>query len=941
MSEQKKKRVKKPRQEWKPNWVLRVLYRAWLFAFTAAKVAIGAAATVLLIGVVCGFVFVGVLGDFLQDDVLPNAVMDMEGYDYDQTSYLYHVDSKGQIQEYQKVFAETSSQWADYEDFPKHLPNAAIAIEDKRFNEHQGVDWITTVKATAKMFFGDSSVGGSSITQQLIKNILLQEDDSADDVTVQRKVMEIFRAIQFEKRYDKEVIMEMYLNVIYLGQGCQGVRSAAATYFGKELEMLNLAECASLISITNNPSLFDPYSSNTFEYEGELMNGMQRNRHRQLLVLGEMLAQEMITQEEYDEAVAYEIKLKNGISDEDRLTTCPNEACGYVDIVRNFTVEDGIYYCPRCATVTPVGTSASQDIYSWFTDVVLEDVAMAMAEQSGMAWNANTKKLLMQQIQRGGYHIYTTLDLEVQNQVDKIYTNLEEIPAVRGGQQLQSAIVLIDNRTGDIVAMAGGVGKKEGFDDWNRATDAERQSGSSIKPLAVYGPAFELGKVTPATVISDLPHHYDDEGTWREAAYPLNDTRKYEYKRTVYMGVVKSVNAISANTLELVGIDESYDFAKNKFGLSTLVDSYIDANGTEHSDIDMGPLALGAQTWGVTVRDITNAFAVLANQGVYREARTYTKVYDSDGNLILDNTQDTWDVLGKKAVDYTNYCLSEATRYGTGTIAKVYGIDTAGKTGTTSDNMDRWFCGFTNYYTACVWSGFDTPADIKASTNPSAVLFNKVMEPLHEDKKNVSLYDKSKMKEVTICLESGKLATEACEKDCRIGVKTDGTTDVLASRVEKVKVYKEDMPKEKCDKHVEVDFCTTGMGVATEYCQHFAGVDPTVKIEKKSLVKLTVEETKALQKAAKYKLWPQYTVDYYVYQVDKKGKDVEFKGFKGDLQQTEKTPYMVCPLHTKLTWEEYLKQHPEVPGQPTDPSNPSDPSQPNNPLFPNIPITAD
>ena len=212
------KKKKLPRQKWRPNWLLSLLYGIWRAAFAVAKIAIGAAATVLLIGVICGFVFVGTLGDFLQDDILPMADMDMEGYDYEQNSYLYYVDSEGQIQEYQRVFAETSSQWADYEDIPKNLINAAIAIEDHRFNEHQGVDWITTVKATARMFFGDSSVGGSSITQQLVKNILLTDDETADDITVQRKVLEIFRAIQLEKRYDKETIMEMYLNVIYLGQ---------------------------------------------------------------------------------------------------------------------------------------------------------------------------------------------------------------------------------------------------------------------------------------------------------------------------------------------------------------------------------------------------------------------------------------------------------------------------------------------------------------------------------------------------------------------------------------------------------------------------------------------------------------------------------------------------------------------------------------------------
>ena len=919
MTENNKDRRNNARQGWTPHWLLELLYRGWRVVFAAGKIALGALATVLLIGVVCGFAFVGILGDYLQDEILPMSYLDPYSFEYDQNSYLYYVDAEGQIQEYQKVFAETSSDWASYEDIPENLINAAIAIEDHRFNEHQGVDWITTVKATARMFFGDASVGGSSITQQLIKNMLLFQDDTADDVTVQRKVLEIFRAIQLEKTYDKQTIMELYMNFIYLGQGCRGVRSAAEVYFGKELEKLTLAECASLIGITNNPSLFDPYSNDVFTYRGEDMNGMQRNQHRQRLVLGAMLEYGMITREEYDEAISQELVLKNGVDPEDRLAQCPNTECGYKDTVSTYTVKNGIHYCPVCNTETSVDQSASQDTYSWFTDLVLEDVAKEMAASAGMAWNSATERLMMQHIQNGGYHIYTTLDLRVQEQVDKIYTDLTQIPDARGGQQLQSAIVIVDNRTGDIVGLAGGVGEKEGYHDWSRATDSERQSGSSIKPLSVYAPAFEIGAITPATVIKDIPNRYDAEGT----PWPLNDDRRYQYSRTIYSSIVSSVNAVSANTLEKIGVNYSYKFAKEKFGLSTLVDKYMDAGGMEHTDMDMAPLALGAQTWGVTVRDMANAFATFSNNGVYREARTFTKVYDSEGNVAINNTQDSLQLLSEKTVDYMNYCLQNATLSGTGTEAKLSGMNTAGKTGTTGDNKDKWYCGYTGYYTAAVWCGFDTPEYIRASGNPAAQLFKKVMQPLHSGKTNVPLYDSSKMVKVEICLDCGKLATDACRNDVRKSM-------VNLSRVTTVSVYEEDIPKGSCRCHVEVNYCTTGNGVANVYCQHFAQVDSSVVLQKKSLVQMTQAEIDELLLAKEHNLNSSYLLDNYVYLVTETGRDAPFKGFNNDINLDTDLPYKGCTVHTAQAWEEYLAQHPVNPEPDPEPSEP-DPSEPSDP----------
>ena len=893
------------RQEWKPHWFFRMLYKLWLMAFTLVKIAAGAAATVFLIVVICMFVFVGTLGDYLQEDILPNASMEniLTEYEYEQNSYLYYVDANGEIQMYQNIYPETSSRWAEYEDIPENLINAAIAIEDHRFYEHQGVDWITTIKATARMFFGDSSVGGSSITQQLIKNVLLSEDDTADEVTVQRKVLEIFRAVQLEKSYDKETIMEMYLNVIYLGQNCRGVKSAAASYFGKELEKLTLAECASLISITNNPSLFDPYSEKVFTYKGEEMNGMQRNRYRQEIVLSQMLEYEWITQEEYDEAMAQELVLKSGIDDADRMTLCDNEACGYKDIRSTYNEAEGLFYCPECGQQVNVEEDASREYYSWYTETVLEDVAKALAEQDGVVWNSTTSELYTEKIQRGGYHIYTCLDMEVQKQLDAVYTDLDQIPSVYSGQQLQSAMVIIDNNTGDIVALVGGVGEKEGFDNWNRATDAQLQSGSSIKPLAVYAPAFESGAISPATVIRDMPLSYSN------GCYPLNDNRRYNYGRTVYRGVVSSVNAVAANTLEKAGVAYCFDFAKNKFGLSTLVESYIDESGEEHTDIAVGPLAIGAQTWGVRVRDMANGFATFANNGYYRNARTFTKVYDSNGKLILDNVQKEEQILSEKTVNYMNYCLANATAYGTGSEAKLYGFETAGKTGTTGSNKDRWYCGFTGHYTAAVWCGFDTPAVIRPLyvNNPSAVLFKKVMTPIHQGLEDVSLYDTSGMVWATMCVDSGKYANSACSADIR------------GSRTESAMLYPEDRVGGVCTDHVLVEYCSGG-GVATEYCHMFAEVDGTVSFDNKGLLQVTQSELSSMLAPGGY-MAPEFRQNNYIYLIGSGGADAVFHGINGDLVQWRDAPYVICPVHTQAAWETYEAEQATEPEEtlPVDP----------------------
>ena len=885
-------RGRKPRQDWNPGWILKILYTLGSAALSVLKIAVGAAATVVLIVLVCGVIFVGTLGDYLQNDILTEAAnWSMDDYDLEETSFLYYVDKDGNIQLLQQIYTTTDRQWASLEEIPQSLIDATVAIEDKRFYEHQGVDWITTVKACVNMFFGgDSQFGGSTITQQLIKNVT-----DENSVTVQRKVMEIFRAQMFEKEYDKNVIMEQYLNRIYLGKGCYGVKSAAAAYFGKELQALTPAECVSLISITNNPSLFNPYSTNVFKYKGEERDGAGRNRYRQLNVLSEMRNQGYLTDAEYEEAVAQEMVFKEGIDNADRWAVC--EQCGYQGTVGTFANEADNYYCPQCGSQTHVSVDASQHVYSWFVDAVLIDVAGELARQDGREWDdldETTRNYYLERIQKGGYHIYTTLDMEVQEQVDKIYTDLNNIPTTRSTQQLQSGIVVIDNRTGDVVALSGGVGEKDTFFAYNKATQAKLQTGSAQKPISVYAPAFEKGVASPATVVKDLPVTYEG-GAW-----PKNDNRKYNYSRTIFNGIVYSVNTISARTVEMVGYDYAFNFAKYNLGQSYLTEDYPLANGQSLNDLGQSPLALGALTVGATVRQMAQAYATFPNNGVFREARLFTKVYNGQGQLVLDNTQESKRVLSEKTANYMNYCLYNAANQGTGGAAIFGGQNIAGKTGTTSSNRDRWFCGFTGYYTAAVWCGYNQPEEIRLTgntANPAARLWKMVMQPIHQGLGNAALYNGNAFRTVAVCLDSGKLATDACRSDVR------------GDRVAYVNCYPEDAPTESCDKHVYVDYCVTGGGVATDYCYMY----PDADVQSRSLVRLTREEVNEIRSALAVGLVDLYGNDGYVYLVDRDGDPISWYGFDGNANSGYDAPYLMCPLHGEAYYDEFPEEDPDWP----------------------------
>ena len=886
-------RKKTEQQEWKVPAALQLARGALGTVLSVAKIAIGGVVTVALIAIVCCIVVANAAAEYLEQDVIPNVSLYEEDFNLDQTSFIYSVDKNGQIQEYEKINTSTDRQWATLDQIPEDLIHAAIAIEDQRFYEHQGVDWIPTVKACANMFFGGSDTfGGSTITQQLVKN--LTGDNS---VTVQRKVEEIFRAQKYERTNSKDTIMEMYLNTVYFGKLKYGVKSAAMYYFGKDLQDLTLAECASLISITNNPSLFNPYTR------------PQKNRERQVNTLWVMEQQGWITEEEYQEALAQEMVFTKG-DESKQIFTCAKEGCGFKGEAKDFDRDrsdlggkfgpgENIYYCPQCTHKNTFIVKQTSDVYSWYTEMVMDDVAHDLCIQNGEEWNASTKKAYLELIKLSGYHIYACIDTEVQAKVDEIYTNLDQIPKTKSAQQLLSAIVVIDNRSGDIVAVAGSVGEKTTYDATNHATeDDPKQTGSSMKPVAVYAPAFESGLVSPVTCLPDLPLSYSG------GRFPNNVTRRYNVGNTVYDGIVESNNTISVHTLKKIGLEYAFNFASQKFRIDGLVREETTESGRKISDMDYAPLGLGALSYGVSVEDMANASATFPNGGEFREARTYTKVYDSDGNLILDNTQEKEQILSEKANNYVNYCLKGVV--GKNSAAQLGSTAAAGKTGTTNSSRDRWFCGYTHYYTAAVWSGYKQPEEIKVTSgsgsNPSTTLWGKVMKKLHEGKDWKEIANTSGMGTYSVCIDSGGSATDACAADPR------------GSRVQSVRAYSKDKPKKSCDKHITVEWCSVGDGAANEYCK-LSGAS----IVSKGLVKYTRAELDEIKKAGNVTGFS----DSIVYLMN---------GDKG-------APMKTCTVHTAASI--LPPTPPETPENPEGGTGTDTPAPPANPETPEAPATPD
>lgn len=724
--------------------------------------------TLLLVFVVTLTIFSGIFMAYINSTMRGKVEVYLDEFETKVSTELYSQDpDTGEWVMYQTLYLNSENRiWTDLEDIPKYLQKAAIAIEDKRFEKHHGVDWKGTTRAIVYTLFGKNVQGGSTITQQLVKNVT-----GDNEVTVKRKITEIYRALELEKRYEKDEILEAYLNEVFFGQSCYGVVTASRMYFNKDVSDLTLAECASLMGITNNPSMYDPTLSSWTR---------ENNRERQLTILGAMLEQGKISQEEYDAAKAEDIVFSNGFTISGKYVGSDGAA-----------TEPEPDEPPADDTESPADEEepAIKGRYSWFTEAMIGDVADALVEKYGITDKARDNgttytayEQAWDMVHGKGYKIYTTQNPKYQKIAEDVCYDLSNIPYTSsytnsaGEQvedQLQIALTIVDPTNGYVVAMIGGAGEKQADRVWNWAVNA-RQCGSAIKPLSTYAPALDDGTINGASVIDDYPMLLNGD------VWPRNDNWRYQGLMPLHLALRQSLNTCAVRINLAYGVTNSYDFLVNKLGFENL--TYTDSQ-------QVGNMALGGFEKGVTTEEMAAGFATFVNEGVYTKPRTFVRVEDANGNVILENEAQSTVAMKNTTAALMNSLLQEASLQGTGYQAQFPGMHIAGKTGSTNSNKDRYFAGYTPYYSCAVWAGYEHNQRIVASGNPCAVIFQKVMKAIHEDLPDKDFFSCAGLTSVAVCADSGMLASENC------------ALDVRGSRVYTALVAADNAPTSVCTMH--------------------------------------------------------------------------------------------------------------------------------------------
>ena len=618
-------------------------------------------ATLLLIGILTSCMIVVLFYRYITESVMPSekVQMNLETMPVNLSSKLYYKDTDtGEWVEWYTLQNTENREWADYNEIPDNFKKTFVAIEDERFWSHPGIDIKRTVAAGLNFITGRRVFGGSTITQQLIKNL-----SGDNEVTINRKITEICRAIKLEQTYSKEQILEWYMNIIYFGNGQYGISAAAQYYFDKELSELTLAETCAITGITNNPSKYNPYS---------YPENTQKRVH---LILDKMLELEAISQTEHDESYK----------------------------------EDLVY----------VSHSQQQKsgaiVYPWYVDTVIEDVLAYFQENLQVSREQATKMLYY-----GGYEIYTCIDMRIQHAIDETYQNPDNIPKTRDNIPLQSSMTILDPYTGDITGIAGAIGEKKisrGL-NWASGNLGRRPPGSSIKPIAVYGPAMDKDLIGPYSYFMDNEHITLTGTDWM----PQNDSRTYNGSVNIHTAIVKSLNTVAAQVMDLLTPTESYKFLTKNLQMNL-----------EPADQDYAPLAVGQLSIGTNTREMAEAYSIFPTNGVYRQGRTFSHINDHNGILKYENKPGYHRAIKENTATWMTSILQDAVSYGTGTAAKLKNMPTAGKTGTTTNARDRWFAGYTPYYIGVVWTGYETPKTMHVNGNPAAKIWKQVMEKIHED----------------------------------------------------------------------------------------------------------------------------------------------------------------------------------------------------------------
>ncbi len=703
---------------------------------------------------------------------------------------------------------------------PKNLQNAFVAIEDERFYEHNGIDLKGIIRAGVngvKNGFHFSE-GASTITQQLIKNNVFTDWVNGESTIekIKRKLQEQYLAVELSKVMSKEEVLENYLNTINLGQNTLGVQAASKRYFNKDVSELTISECAVIAAITQNPSKYNPISHPEYNVE------------RRKKVLDNMLEQEYITQQEYDTAINDDVY--------DR-----------IQIVNSDTEET--------------------KIYSYYVDELTEQVMKDLQEQLGY-----TSTQAYYALYSGGLKIYAAQDAEIQKICDEEFANTDNYPAgtkvalsyelsvettdgeivnhssqmlesyfretedssfdlvfsdeetarsyvekykaakIGTGDQIigekititpqpQCSFTIMDQSTGYVKALVGGRGTKEASLTLNRATNTVRQPGSTFKILAAYAPALDSAGMTLASVQDDTEYYYSNGrkvSNWYSSGYKGLCTLRY--------GIEQSLNIVAVKTITDITPQLGFNYLKN-FGFTTLVERRENANGGVESDV-IQALALGGITDGVQNIELNAAYAAIANGGTYIKPIYYTKILDKDGKVLLENIPQTTQVVKPTTAYLLTDAMKDVVTKGTGGACAISGQQVAGKTGTTSSNKDVWFAGYTPYYTATVWAGYDNNLSLEGDEkNFHKKIWKNIMTRVHENLEEKDFEKPDGIVTASVCKKSGKLARSGlCDCDPRGSMVI---TEIFAQGT---------VPTEYCDTHVRANICTMSGAIAGENC---------------------------------------------------------------------------------------------------------------------------
>lgn len=613
--------------------------------------------TLFLLVVITGSIVVGTLAVYILVFVKPENI-DLTNAQLKFTSMIYANDSSGNPQLVSQINGGENRIWVSIDQMPDNLKNAFISTEDQRFYEHEGVDWKRTIGAFANFFlhFYSTDQGGSTITQQLIKNINGDTYNRKPGV----KIAEIVTALNLEKKFSKDQILESYLNTIPLGGSSYGVEAASESYFGKSAKDLDLAQCAVLAGLTQAPNSYNP------------LKHPDKAKTRQAYVLKNMLDQKMITQAQYNQALA--------------------------------------------EPLTYVGQQPA--IRSWFVDQVINDVIDDLVTQKGYMRTRATSMVL-----NGGLKIYSTLNPTVQTAMDNVYqtnANSSDIWLAGKNGTYQSAMVIMDY-SGAVLGLEGARGAKTTNLGFSRATDMLRSPGSSIKPIGVYGPAIEQGLISWSSTFQDSPPITLNGSPW-----PHNDDSWSYQTMTVPEALAQSKNTIAVRIEQLVKPATTVNFLTNKLGFTTLV-TKSDKNGNSDMGLAVG---IGSLTKGVSVETMAAAYQPFGDGGLYNKPYTYTKVLDSNGNVLLENKATGTRAFSQETSTIVNRLLQNDVTNGTGVKAQLSSTTVGGKTGTTDNGWDRWFVGITPDYVGATWCGYDDNKEMYTRDNPSVIAWHAVMQKI-------------------------------------------------------------------------------------------------------------------------------------------------------------------------------------------------------------------